>query len=286
LACTIAATGAASARGRQAGASDQTADKAAPEIIVTVFSGQGGGKGAHFHQCRYVPELAQQNAASSADLLKNVPGVFVNSRWAKSATWCFRAGFRPIRSMGRGLLLCLAARGRPAGRPDHRQQLWSRLLPALGHQSGPLRAARRHGGDHRAQCAGRDFQLYLQERQDRSRAGRRSQILQGNGKLPQYRADAYAGGQLDRLYYAIGGFLRIDNGTHDAGYALNKGGQVKANLLYEYDGGSLQLTGKYLNDANDWNEFTPALAEPRSRRAFPMSHRTCNRLRAAIAIPK
>jgi hypothetical protein len=32
--------------------------------------------------------------------------------------------------------------------------------------------------------------------------------LQGNGKLPQYRADAYLGGQLrDNLYYAIGGFL-------------------------------------------------------------------------------
>jgi outer membrane receptor protein involved in Fe transport len=69
-------------------------------------------------------------------------------------------------------------------------------------------------------------------------------------------ADAYLGGQLrDNLYYSIGGFLRLDNGTHDAGYALNKGGQVKANLLYDYEGGSLQLTGKYLNDANTWNEF-------------------------------
>jgi hypothetical protein len=29
---------------------------------------------------------------------------------------------------------------------------------------------------------------------------------------------------------------------------------VKANLLYDYSG-SLQVTAKYLNDANTWNEF-------------------------------
>lgn len=83
--------------------------------------------------------------------------------------------------------------------------------------------------------------------------------LEGDGKNPYYRVDAYAGGEVGNgLYYAIGGFYRKSDGSRDPGYALNKGGQIRANLLWDYGNGSVRFDAKYLNDHNGWFEFTPA----------------------------
>ncbi|MFM5950236.1 MAG: TonB-dependent receptor domain-containing protein, partial [Novosphingobium sp.] len=75
-----------------------------------------------------------------------------------------------------------------------------------------------------------------------------------------YRGDAYAGGALgDELYYAVGGFYRVSDGARNPGYHLNKGGQVRANLLWDYGNGSLRLDAKYLDDRNAWFEFIPTV---------------------------
>jgi iron complex outermembrane recepter protein len=83
--------------------------------------------------------------------------------------------------------------------------------------------------------------------------------LEGDGRSPYYRADAYVGGKLGSgdLYYAIGGFYRKSDGARNPGYAMNKGGQIRANLLWEYGGGSVRLDAKYLDDRNAWFEFIP-----------------------------
>jgi len=83
--------------------------------------------------------------------------------------------------------------------------------------------------------------------------------LEGNGRNPYYRADLYGGGEIGHgLYYALSGFYRQDHGPSDPGYPFNRGGQVKANLLWEYDTGSVQLYAKYLDDHNAWAGFLPA----------------------------
>ncbi len=83
--------------------------------------------------------------------------------------------------------------------------------------------------------------------------------LEGDGRNPYYRVDAYAGGEIgDGLYYAVGGFYRQSDGARDPGYPLNDGGQIRANLLWDYGDGSLTLDGKYLDDHNGWFEFLPA----------------------------
>lgn len=54
----------------------------------------------------------------------------------------------------------------------------------------------------------------------------------------------------DKLFFSIGGFYRTDEGVRDPGFTANKGGQVKANLRYEFDKGYVQVFYKKLDDRN------------------------------------
>jgi outer membrane receptor protein involved in Fe transport len=48
--------------------------------------------------------------------------------------------------------------------------------------------------------------------------------------------------------YHVAGFYRSGDGVRDAGYTAEKGGQIKANLTKEFDGGFARIYLKYLND--------------------------------------
>lgn len=84
--------------------------------------------------------------------------------------------------------------------------------------------------------------------------------LEGNGKNPYYRADANLSGPLNAdksLTYSIGGFYRTSQGARYPGYQMNNGGQVKGNIVKNYATGSLKLYGKLLLDHNAVAEFIP-----------------------------
>lgn len=266
MTCNVVLSGAAFAQ-------TVPAAQEAKEIIVTgVFAAKAAEKAPISVNVVTAKDLAQQVAVSSADLLKNVPGVFVNSALGEIRNVVFSRGISANSLDGAGgyYYVSLQEDGLPVDLltasnygPDYylRSDINLGRLEGLRGGTAVITGPNAPGGIFN----------YISKngKTDPGVAVDLKFGLQGNGKLPQYRADAYIGGQLrDNLYYSIGGFLRLDNGTHDAGYALNKGGQVKANLLYEYDGGSLQLTGKYLNDANTWNEFTPAFGGTRIAPGF------------------
>lgn len=50
--------------------------------------------------------------------------------------------------------------------------------------------------------------------------------------------------------YSLGGFYRYDGGIRDPGFAASNGGQIKANVTREYDTGHIRIYGKFLNDRN------------------------------------
>ncbi|WP_066482316.1 MULTISPECIES: TonB-dependent receptor domain-containing protein [unclassified Sphingomonas] len=65
----------------------------------------------------------------------------------------------------------------------------------------------------------------------------------------EYRIDFDYGGKLsDTLRFHFGGFYRQGEGPRRAGYDGNKGGQIKANITKEFDGGYVRVYGKYLDD--------------------------------------
>ena len=64
-----------------------------------------------------------------------------------------------------------------------------------------------------------------------------------------YRTDFRYGGRLsDTLRFHVGGFYREGEGPREAGYTAYRGGQIKANITKEFDGGYIRLNGKYLDD--------------------------------------
>ncbi len=64
-----------------------------------------------------------------------------------------------------------------------------------------------------------------------------------------YRLDFDYGAPLaDDLYFHVGGFYRTGEGPRDIGYNGYDGGQIKANITKEFDGGYIRFSGKYLDD--------------------------------------
>lgn len=64
-----------------------------------------------------------------------------------------------------------------------------------------------------------------------------------------YRGDFDYGGHLsDTLRFHVGGFYREGEGPRESGFQGNHGGQIKANITKEFQGGFVRLWGKYLDD--------------------------------------
>jgi outer membrane receptor protein involved in Fe transport len=207
-------------------------------------------------------EIAQQVPVSAADLLKNVPGVFVNSSLGEIRNVVFSRGVSANSLDGDGgyFYVSLQEDGLPvepltAGNfgPDYfaRTDIMLNRLEALRGGTSTVTGANAPGGIFN----------YI-SRTGKSNPGYEVQArlgLEGDGRNPYYRGDAYAGGQIGSgdLYYAIGGFYRQSDGARYPGYPMNKGGQIRGNLLWDYGNGSVRFDAKYLNDRNAWFEFIP-----------------------------
>ena len=64
-----------------------------------------------------------------------------------------------------------------------------------------------------------------------------------------YRLDFDYGAPLaEDLYFHVGGFYRTGEGPRDIGYNGYDGGQIKANVTKEFDGGYIRFSAKYLDD--------------------------------------
>ncbi|MDB5746213.1 MAG: TonB-dependent receptor [Massilia sp.] len=78
------------------------------------------------------------------------------------------------------------------------------------------------------------------------------------------RLDAYQAGPIsDRTFYAIGGFVREDDGHRENGFPNDRGGQIRANIKHVTDVGTWKLSANYLNDHNVFYLPIP-VADPRN----------------------
>lgn len=207
--------------------------------------------------------LRRQAPISSADALKSVPGVFVNSSLGEIRNIVFSRGVsaRSLEAAGGYFYVSLQEDGLPVEPvtttnfgPDYfsRLDLVTSRIEALRGGTAVVTGANAPGGIFNyisktgKSAPGTEFQV---------KAG-----LEGDGRAPLYRFDAYTGGRigLGDVYYSVGGFYRESDGARYPGYKLNKGGQIRGSLLWNYGSGSLTVRGKYLNDNNGWFETLPA----------------------------
>ncbi len=263
LASTIIATGMFISVDAHAQSANDESTRGDPEIIVTgVFNAKKIEDAPIAITAVTAEEIAQQVPVSAADLLKNVPGVFVNSGLGEIRNVVFSRGVSANSLDGAGgyFYVSLQEDGLPVENvtttnfgPDYfaRTDVMLGRLEALRGGTSTVTGSNAPGGIFN----------YI-SRTGKSNPGYEVQAkvgLEGDGRNPYYRADAYAGGQLGGgdVYYAIGGFYRQSDGARYPGYPLNKGGQVRANLLWDYGNGSVRLDAKYLDDHNGWFEFIP-----------------------------
>jgi iron complex outermembrane recepter protein len=250
-------------------------EAAAPDIIVTgVFNAKRIEDAPIAITAVTAEEISQQVPVSAADLLRNVPGVFVNSSLGEIRNVVFSRGVSANSLDGAGgyFYVSLQEDGLPVEPvtatnfgPDYfaRIDIMLNRLEALRGGTSTVTGANAPGGIFN----------YI-SRTGKSNPGIEAQVkvgLEGDGRNPYYRGDLYAGGKLgEDLYFAVGGFYRQSDGARYPGYPMNKGGQVRANLLWEYDGGSVRIDAKYLNDRNAWFEFIPtnSFANPKFAPGF------------------
>lgn len=74
------------------------------------------------------------------------------------------------------------------------------------------------------------------------------------------RNEAFVSGPInDNLTFAVGGFYRFSDGIRDTGYTADDGGQIRANLLYTSDDGSLSVftQAHFINDRTGFFQNVP-----------------------------
>ena len=234
-----------------------------PDIVVTgVVTGSSAQPSIAVSVIRE-DQLRSLAPVSAADILRNVPGVFVNSSLGEVRNIVYSRGVsaNSVEAASGYYYVSLQEDGLPVTNvtatnytPDffYRQDLTLGRLEALRGGTAVVTGPNAPGGIFN----------YI-SRNGQSSPGHEISArvgLLGNGRNPYYRGDAYLGGRIGQsdFYYSVGGFYRRDRGSRDPGYAFNRGGQVKASLLWDYGAGSLEVRGKYLNDRNAFYEFLPA----------------------------
>ena len=78
------------------------------------------------------------------------------------------------------------------------------------------------------------------------------------------RLDLYQAGKIDdKTFYAVGGFVRQDDGHRDKGFPNDRGGQIRGNIKRVLESGTLTVSANYLNDHNTFYLPIP-ISDPRN----------------------
>lgn len=200
---------------------------------------------------------------SATDLLKDVPGIFVNSELGEIRNVVYSRGLSAgSEDAAAGYFyVSLQEDGLPVTAftdtnygPDYYYRLDNTMgrLEAVRGGSAAIVTSNGPGGvfNYISKTGGREFAGDV-----RVKYG-----LQGDNQS-YIRTDLNVGGPMgNRWFYNVGGFYRYDEGARNTGdYPLNQGGQIKANVLKENSKGYFKFYAKYLNDRNGWYEPVPAV---------------------------
>ncbi len=196
---------------------------------------------------------------SSADLLKNLPGVYVNTSRGEVGNSIYTRG---LNYNGGFFYVSMQEDGLPVMgisglvQPDGylRADATLNRIEAVRGGTASILGPNAPGGlfNYVSKTGGQTLAGEV-----RARFG-----LEGNGQNPYYRADFNVGGPLSKdksLTFNVGGFYRNADGPKYPGYKLSYGGQVKANVVKNYKSGSLKLYAKILDDHTAPFEFTPSV---------------------------
>ena len=233
----------------------------AEEVIVTgVFDKRSTLNSSIAISTVSAKQMAQLAPTSAADLLRNIPGIYVNNARGEIANSVYSRGISAgsIDNSSGYYYVSMQEDGLPLMNVNYGTDNYLRAditldkLEAVRGGTASILGANAPGGifNYISKTGGKKFAGEV-----RAKVG-----LEGNGKNPYYRTDINLGGPMTKdgsLTYNIGGFYRNSQGARYPGYASNNGGQIKANILKTYKNGSLKIYAKILDDHNAQAEFIP-----------------------------
>ena len=233
------------------------------------------------------PEIfAIQVPVSGADLLLNVPGVYVNSSLGEIRNIVYSRGVSANAADGATgyFYVSMQEEGLPITNvnlanfgPDYflRPDVTLRTIEAVRGGTASVTSSNAPGGvfNYISRTGTPEFSGEI-----RTRLG-----LKGEDSL-YYRGDLNLSGPVGSTgwVYNIGGFYREDDGHRPpVGYPMDDGYVIRGNLFKDYGRGSIKVYGKYMDDRNHWYEYQLAL-NPKDPKQVPgLSRYSTNLLPAA-----
>ena len=189
--------------------------------------------------------IEQANPQSTADLLKTIPGFYVESSGGEGGNNLFARG---IPADGSFRYVTMQENGLPVFNSAELAFANIDQLYRVDETVSRMEAVRGGTGALFASNAPAGFINFV------SKTG--GQDLGGTVKLTgatrgKVRTDFNFGGPFsDDWRFNVGGFYRYDQGVRDPGFPGNKGGQISANVTHFLDNGYIRVYGRYMNDQN------------------------------------
>ncbi len=264
LLSTIAMVAAPAATYAQAAPTAPTGPAAAPaagepaaaEIVVT---GRAGGNGIKKLEAGYSittissADIAIQNPKSTGDLLKSVPGVWVESSGGIGTSNVFVRG---IPTTGDAPFVTMQFDSIPVFGVNSPSFMDQTALVRIDETVQGVEAV--NGGPASLFSDGQPgltTNLILREGHEQTAGSIKASAT--NYGAP--RIDGYLSGKLaEDTYYMIGGYYQRGDTVRRAGFATEKGGQITANITHKFDNGKFNIFARYTDDHGEW--FLPFAA--------------------------
>ena len=230
----------------------------ATTLDTVVVSGTARFKGlrkrdASFSITTATPEqIEEANPASTADLLKIVPGVWAESSGGQTGANVFVRG---LPADGDAPFLTLQLDGSPLYPPPTLSFLENSSLFRIDDTVARVEVLR--GGPSPIFSNGQPGATvnFIQKKGEDEPEGS-VRLTLGIGSLR--RVDAYHGGRLaDGWYYSVGGFYRDSDGLRDTQFPADKGGQISGTLSRRWDTGEFTVYARHTDDNNAFYTAVP-----------------------------
>ncbi len=256
-----AATNVDAASARQKEAEQNSKDPTSLEGIVVTGSASSSGvrklDASYSITTATAVQIEDAAPASTADLLKIVPGVWAESTGGQTGANIFVRGFP---GTGDAPYVTMELDGSPLYPVATLSFLENSTLFRLDDTVYRVEALR--GGPSPIFSNGQPGITvnFIQRNGMETPEGEGSaRVTVGTEGL--YRFDGYYGGKLAEDWYgSIGGFYREGDGVHDTQYPANKGGQLSANLTHTFETGSVMFYARHLDDKNAFYTATPLIS--------------------------
>jgi outer membrane receptor protein involved in Fe transport len=234
----------------QAQTAPTPADTAATDIIVT---GRAAGNGIKKLEAGYsittlsAADVAIQNPKSTGDLLKSVPGIWVESSGGVGTSNVFVRG---IPTTGDAPFVTMQFDGVPVYGVNSPSFMDQTGLVRIDDTIANIEAV--NGGPAALFSDGQPgltTNLILREGHEATEGSVKVSATDYGAR----RIDSYLSGKLsDDTYYMVGGYYQAGDSARRAGFDTEKGGQITANVTHKFDNGKVNLFARYTDDHGEW----------------------------------